>query len=100
MKNPPANPGDLRDLDLIPEFGKSPGGGHGNALQYFCLENPKDRGAWWVLVHGVAEGWTRLSNKACMQAPERQPLDPWNLLPDNSVCFPGGLRPVMLNGLC
>ena len=45
VKNPPANAGDVRDVDLIPELGKSPGGGHGNPMQYSCLENPMDRGA-------------------------------------------------------
>ena len=46
LKNLPANAGDRRDLDSIPESGRSPGGGHGNPLQYSCLENPMDRGAW------------------------------------------------------
>ena len=41
------------DLDSIPGWGSSPGGGHGNALQNSCLENPMDRGAWWAAVHGV-----------------------------------------------
>ena len=45
VKNPPAN-GDIRDSDLIPGWGRSPGGGRGNPLQYSCLENPMDRGAW------------------------------------------------------
>ena len=40
VKNPPANAGDIRDMDLIPGSGRSPGGGHGNPLQYSCLENP------------------------------------------------------------
>ena len=44
VKHPPANAGDVRDVGLIPEFGGSPGGGHGNALEYSCLENPMDRG--------------------------------------------------------
>ena len=47
VKNPPANAGDLIDVSLIPGFGVSPGGGQGNPLQYSCLENPRDRGAWW-----------------------------------------------------
>ena len=55
IKNSPANAGDIRDVDSIPESGRSPGGGHGNPLQYACLENPKDRGAWRATVHGVAE---------------------------------------------
>ena len=42
------------DLGLIPESGRSPGEGNGNPLQYSCLENPMDRGAWWAAVHGVA----------------------------------------------
>ena len=46
MKNTPANAGDLRDTGLIPGSGRSSGGGHGNPLQYSCLENPIDRGAW------------------------------------------------------
>ena len=49
-------------LDLIPGLGTSPGGGHGNPLQYSCLENPLDRGAWWATVHGVAKSRTRLSD--------------------------------------
>ena len=50
------------DLGLIPGSGRSPGGGHGNPLQYSCLENPMDRGAWLATVHGVAESRTRLSD--------------------------------------
>ena len=46
---------DVRDVGLISESGRSPGGGHGNPLQYSCLENPMDRGAWQVTVHGVAD---------------------------------------------
>ena len=41
---------------------RSPGGGHGNTLQYSCLENPMDRGAWWATVHGVTKSWARLSD--------------------------------------
>ena len=55
VKNPPANAGDTRDMGLIPESGRSPGEGNGNPFQYSCLGNPKDRGAWWTTVHGVAE---------------------------------------------
>ena len=46
VENLPTNAGDLRDVDSIPESGRSLGGGHGNPLQYSCLENPMDRGAW------------------------------------------------------
>ena len=55
VKHPPANAGDIRDVGLIPGSGRSPGGGHGNPLQYSCLESPTDRGAWQAAVHGVAE---------------------------------------------
>ena len=50
------------DLGLIPELGRSPGGGHGNSLHYFCLENLKDRWAWQATVHRVAKSRTRLSD--------------------------------------
>ena len=48
-------------LGLIPVSERSPGGGHGNPLQYSCLESPIDRGAWWVAVHGLTQSWTWLS---------------------------------------
>ena len=57
VKNLPADAGDIRDTGSIPWSGRSPGGGHGNPLQYFCLENPMDRGAWWAAVCRVAESW-------------------------------------------
>ena len=50
------------DLGSIPGSGRSPGEGSGNPLQYYCLENPMDGGAWWATVHGVAKSRTRLSN--------------------------------------
>ena len=59
LKNPSANAGDI--TDLIPEFERFPGGGNGNPLQYSCLENPMDRGAWWATVYGVAKSHTQLS---------------------------------------
>ena len=49
------------DLGSIPESGRSPGEGNGSPLQYFCLENPVDGGAWLATVHGVKKNWTRLS---------------------------------------
>ena len=55
VKNPPANAGDIRDAGLVPGLGRYPGGEHGNPLQYSCLENPMDRGAWQAIVHGVAK---------------------------------------------
>ena len=56
----PVNAGDRRDTGLIPGWGRSPGGGHGNLLQYSCVENPMDRGAWRATVHGVAKSRTQL----------------------------------------
>ena len=50
------------DLGSIPGSGRYPGEGNGNPLQYSCLENRMDRGAWWAAAHGVAKSWTRLSN--------------------------------------
>ena len=55
VKNLPANAGDISDAGLIPGLGRSPGGGHGNPLQYSSLENPMDRGPWRATVHGVTE---------------------------------------------
>ena len=54
-KNPLANAGDTRDEGSIPGSGRSLGEGYGNALQYSCLENPMDGGAWWTTIHGVTE---------------------------------------------
>ena len=55
VKNPPAKTGDVRDLGSIPGLGRSPGEGNGNSLQYSCLENPMDRGAWQATVHGITK---------------------------------------------
>ena len=62
VKNLPANAGDARDIGSIPGLGRSPGVENGKLLQYSCQDNPMDRGAWWVAVHGVAKSRTRLSN--------------------------------------
>ena len=53
IKNPSAKAGDVRDAGSLSGLGKSPGGGHGNPLQYSCLENPTDREAWWATVHRI-----------------------------------------------
>ena len=58
VKNSPANAEDVRDTGLILGSGRSPGGGHGNPLQYSCLEDPTDREAWWSTVHKVTKSWT------------------------------------------
>ena len=55
VKNPPANVGDVRDVGSIPGLERSPAGGHGNPLQYSCLQSPMDRGAWWATVYEVAK---------------------------------------------
>ena len=60
VKNLPGNAGDTRDVGFIPGSARSPGRGNGNPLQYSCLENPMDRGAWWATVHGVAKSQTGL----------------------------------------
>ena len=60
VQNPPANAVDVRDVGSIPGWGRSPRGGHGNPLQYSCLENPMDRGAWRATVHRVTKSRTRL----------------------------------------
>ena len=62
VKNLPANAGDARDKGLIPGSGRSPGEGTGNPLQYSCLENSVDRGAWQTTVHGAAKSQTRLND--------------------------------------
>ena len=62
VKNPPANAGDVRDKGLIPGSGRFPGEGNGYPLQYSCLENPMDRGAWWVIVLRITKSQTRLRN--------------------------------------
>ena len=63
VKNLPANTGALGDTSLIPGWGRSPEGGNGNPLQYSCLENPMDRGAWQARIHGVAESRMRLATE-------------------------------------
>ena len=60
VKNPSVREGDIRDVGSVPGLGRSPGEGNGDPLQYSCLENPMDRGAWWAMVHRVAKSWTQL----------------------------------------
>ena len=62
VKNLSANAGDIRDMGLILELGRSPEGEHGNPLQYSCLENSMDQGGWQSTVHGVAKSQTQLSD--------------------------------------
>ena len=56
------DPGDIKDVGLIPGFGRCPGEGNSKPLQYSSLGNPMDRGAWWATVHRVAKSWTRLKD--------------------------------------
>ena len=60
VKNPLANTGDTGDMGSIPRSGRSPGEGNGDSLQYSCLENSMERGAWWARVHGVTKSRTQL----------------------------------------
>ena len=67
VKNLPANAGGTGDASLILGLGRSPAGGNGNPLQYSCLENPMDIGAWWATVHGVTKSQTRLRAERGLQ---------------------------------
>ena len=65
VKNPPASAGEVRDMCSVPALGRSPGVGHGNPLQYCCLENPMNRGAWQATVYRVAKSrtWLKLLSR-------------------------------------
>ena len=65
VKNLPANAGETETRVLIPGLGRALGIGNGNILQYSCLVNPIDRGAWWVTVHGIAESDMTKHEQAC-----------------------------------
>ena len=69
VQNSSDSAGDLRDAGLIPGSGRSPGGGYGSPLQYPCLENSMDRGAWWATVHRVVRSWTRVKWLSMHPAP-------------------------------
>ena len=62
VKNPPAKAGGARNLGSVPELGKYPRVGNGKPLQYSCLENFMDRGAWWATVHGATKSQIQLSD--------------------------------------
>ena len=66
VRNLPANTGDTRDAGSVPGSGRSPEGGCGNPLQYSCLENPLDRGAWQAMVHRVGHDWTNLAHASTL----------------------------------
>ena len=67
VKNLPANTGEVKDAGSMPGLGRPPGGGHGNPLQYSCLENPMDQGAWQTTVHGVARVGHGLATKLLLR---------------------------------
>ena len=92
VKNLPASAGDVRDMGSIPGLGRSPGGGHGNPLQYSYLENPMDRGVWWATVHTATKSWTwlkRLGTHAQVSFSKRKYIL-WNkhCLPEELVSKP------------
>ena len=68
VRNLPANARDIRDMDWIPGLGRTPGGGHGNPVQFSCLENPMDRGAWQATVHRITKSWTQLKRLSTLPA--------------------------------
>ena len=89
VKNPPANARDIKDVDLIPGSGRSPGGRHGNTLWYSCLENPTDRGDWRTTVHGVAKRQIvlkQISTHACKEMHMGGKLTRGGLIIINCIC--------------
>ena len=96
VKNPPVNAGDIRDAGPTPLWGRCPGGGHDNPLQYSCLENPMDRGAWWATVHGVAKSRTRLKQLSTCTRSLHKALFGAFLF---SLCLPTWLREELHNFL-
>ena len=80
VKNPPAKAGDIRDVGSIPASGRSPGGGDGNPLQYSCLDNPMDRGAWQGMIHGV----TRVGHNLVTKPPKVYEPPDRSLQPEHS----------------
>ena len=97
VKNLLANAGDIRDEGLIPGLGRSPGQGHSNPLQYPCLENPMDSGAWWATVPRTIKSQTRLkqlsthilthtSNLMAFYSSKYPPIDPWTSQHLKPIC--------------
>ena len=86
VKNPPVHAGDIRDADSVPGLGRSLGEANGYPLQYSCLENLMDTGAWWAIVHGVTKSWTRLSNLARTQR-DQTPETQCHLMYSSKACI-------------
>ena len=81
VKDLPASAGDVRDLGSIPGPGRYLGGGHGNPLQYSCLENPMNRGAWWASIHRVAKSLTQLKRLSTAGHGGFFSCSMWDLIP-------------------
>ena len=85
VKDLPANAGDTREASSIPGLGRSPEGGYGNPLQYSCLENLMDEGAWWAIVHRVAKGQTQQSMHKTRHGVSETPWGPaWPGVPTSN----------------
>ena len=97
VKNPPANAGDIRDTSSIPGSGRSFGEGHSNLLQYSWLENPMDRGAWPVIVHGVRKSRIQLKQLSMQEQftkwPQPLPLHFWDRVREGMTWGRAGPRP-------
>ena len=90
VKNPPANPGDVRDVGSIPGSGRSPGGGNGKPLRYSCLENPMDRGTWWATVPRVTNSWMWLKwLRTHVRSGYSGTDHAWNSVPSDNAITPG-----------
>ena len=105
IKNLTANAGDLRDAGLIPGSGTSPGEGRGNSLQYSCLENPMDEGAWPAAVECVAKSRTQLrwlsmhTHRWAQRQPDEKEWEPCHTCTELWLAFPRGLSQVKSLGL-
>ena len=77
VRNLPTNAEVVRHTGSIPGSKRSLGGEHGNPLQYSCLENRMDRGAWWATVHGAAKSWTRLKQLSTQHIAHTLPIQPF-----------------------
>ena len=90
VRNLPVNAGDIRDMGLI--LGRSPGGGHGNPLQYSCLENPMDAEAWWATVHRVTKSRIRLKRLSTHSVRGAPSLN--HCLYNSKLCCENASKPV------
>ena len=100
VKNPPATAGDTRDSGSIPGSGRSPGVGNGNPLQYSCLKNPMDRGAWWATDHGIAKSRTQLSTHTFACTLLHWQSDSLPLSHEGSPAIVLNLSELKLEGVC